>query len=58
MGVIFSTLLQSLFGTREARILILGLDNAGKTTIVYKLYAPDKVVRTMPTLGFNVEQVC
>lgn len=57
MGVVFSTLLSSLFGTKEVRILILGLDNAGKTTILYKLYAPDKVVRTMPTLGFNVEQV-
>jgi ADP-ribosylation factor-like protein 1 len=57
MGMLFSTLLSSLFGTKDVRILILGLDNAGKTTILYKLYAPDKVVRTMPTLGFNVEQV-
>jgi len=39
------------------RVLILGLDNAGKTTILYKLYSPDRVVRTMPTIGFNVESV-
>ena len=38
-------------------MLILGLDNAGKTTILYKLYAPDRVIRTMPTIGFNMETV-
>ena len=34
MGSIFSSLLDSLFGSKEQRILILGLDNAGKTTIL------------------------
>lgn len=57
MGAMFSSLMTSLFGTKEVRILILGLDNGGKTTILYKLYAPDKIVRSLPTLGFNVEQV-
>jgi len=47
----------SLFGNQEVRVLILGLDNAGKTTILYKLYAPDRVIRTMPTIGFNMETV-
>lgn len=38
------------------RILILGLDSAGKTTILYRLQVGE-VVTTIPTIGFNVEQV-
>ncbi len=34
MGLFFSRLFQNLFGSKEVRILILGLDNAGKTTIL------------------------
>ena len=47
----------TISGKKEVRVLILGLDNAGKTTILYKLYAPNRVIRTMPTIGFNVESV-
>ena len=52
-----SRVFQSLFGSKEVRILILGLDNAGKTTILYKLQneAEDEEVMTIPTIGFNVE---
>lgn len=35
------------------RILFLGLDNAGKTTIVKKLSGED-ISTTSPTLGFNI----
>ena len=49
-------LFESLFGTKEVRILILGLDNAGKTTILYRLQnESDEAVQTIPTIGFNVE---
>ena len=37
MGGFFSKVFESLFGQKERRILILGLDGAGKTTILYKL---------------------
>uniref|UniRef100_A0A3P8UAI9 Uncharacterized protein n=1 Tax=Amphiprion percula TaxID=161767 RepID=A0A3P8UAI9_AMPPE len=38
----------------EMRILMLGLDAAGKTTILYKLKLGQSVT-TIPTVGFNVE---
>ncbi|XP_014673527.1 PREDICTED: ADP-ribosylation factor-like protein 1 [Priapulus caudatus] len=55
MGAFFS-IFKNLFGSREMRILILGLDGAGKTTILYRLQVGE-VVTTIPTIGFNVEQV-
>lgn len=49
-------LMSKLFKNREMRILMLGLDNAGKTTILYKLKL-GKTSKTVPTVGFNVETV-
>lgn len=43
-------------GTRARRLIILGLDAAGKTTILYKLNIGE-TVHTIPTIGFNVENV-
>ncbi|XP_041377509.1 ADP-ribosylation factor 3-like [Gigantopelta aegis] len=45
-----------LFRHRDVRILLLGLDCAGKTTILYKLKL-DELVTTIPTIGFNVETI-
>lgn len=56
MGLFVSRLLATLFSDKEARILVLGLDNAGKTTILYRLQVGE-VVSTIPTIGFNVETV-
>ena len=53
---LFSSLLDSLFGSKEQRILILGLDNAGKTTILYRLQL-NEPISTVPTIGFNVETI-
>ncbi|XP_077174853.1 uncharacterized protein LOC143828361 isoform X1 [Paroedura picta] len=49
-------MLSKIFGNKEMRILMLGLDAAGKTTILYKLKLGQPVT-TIPTVGFNVETV-
>ncbi|KAG2196905.1 ADP-ribosylation factor [Mucor mucedo] len=56
MGISFSSIFSELFGKREMRILMVGLDAAGKTTILYKLKLGE-IVTTIPTIGFNVETV-
>lgn len=38
----------------EVQVLLLGLDNAGKSTLLYKM-KHDASVSTVPTIGFNVE---
>ncbi|KAK3369836.1 ADP-ribosylation factor family-domain-containing protein [Podospora didyma] len=50
----FQSIFGKLFGSREVRILMLGLDAAGKTTILYKLKL-NQTMTTIPTVGFNVE---
>lgn len=49
MGV-FQSLFKNLFGKKEMRILMVGLDAAGKTTILYKLKLGE-IVTTIPTIG-------
>jgi ADP-ribosylation factor-like protein 3 len=39
---------------KEARILVLGLDNAGKTTIL-KALSEEDISTIMPTQGFNIK---
>jgi ADP-ribosylation factor-like protein 1 len=56
MGVLFTRIFSTLFGKSEIRILILGLDNAGKTTLLNKLQL-STVTETVPTIGFNLETV-
>jgi len=56
MGMTISQLFNRLFGSEEKRIVMVGLDAAGKTTILYKLKLGE-VVTTIPTIGFNVETV-
>ena len=40
----------------EIKIVMQGLDSAGKTTILYKLMG-EEVSTTMPTFTYNVETV-
>ncbi|XP_009858856.4 uncharacterized protein LOC100184752 [Ciona intestinalis] len=56
MGLSFSSLFSKLFSKKEMRILMVGLDAAGKTTVLYKLKLGE-IVTTIPTIGFNVETV-
>eukprot|EP01084_Bolivina_argentea_P243489 408173_1 len=56
MGGFFATAIKKIFGAKEQRILMVGLDAAGKTTILYKLKLGE-VITTIPTIGFNVETV-
>ena len=62
MGNILSAMSEALknvlstFSDRHAKILMLGLDAAGKTTVLYKLKL-NETVSTIPTIGFNVETV-
>lgn len=62
MGITQSSLLWDFFaslltgGAKERRIVMVGLDAAGKTTILYKLKLGENVT-TIPTIGFNVERI-
>ena len=40
-----------------ARIVLLGLDASGKTTILYKFLRASESIETFPTVGFNKEQI-
>lgn len=50
MGLSFTKLFSRLFAKKEMRILMVGLDAAGKTTILYKLKLGE-IVTTIPTIG-------
>ena len=56
MGMLISRTLGKLFGKKDARIVMVGLDGAGKTTILHKL-AYNENVETVPTIGFTLQQV-
>ncbi|XP_067426463.1 putative ADP-ribosylation factor-like protein 5C [Thunnus thynnus] len=50
------TKMMAVFGDREHKVVIVGLDNAGKTTILYQ-FLTKEAVHTSPTIGSNVEQI-
>ena len=52
MGSVSSTISGLVFGPKEHRVLVLGLDNAGKTTISFQLRRLEKQV---DVVGFAVE---
>ncbi|GAB0488831.1 hypothetical protein MMPV_000041 [Pyropia vietnamensis] len=56
LSTLFVNWFRLLVGRRQTRLLMVGLDGAGKTTILFKLKLGE-VVHTIPTIGFNVETV-
>ena len=56
LSIIWSKLSKPGRGDMQFKIIIVGMNNAGKTTILYKL-ALDEVIVTQPTIGSNVEEV-
>jgi GTPase SAR1 family protein len=56
MGLFISKVFEAIVGSTEKRILMLGLDAAGKTTILFKLKLGE-VIQSVPTIGFNMETV-
>ena len=56
MGNFIGNVWNKIRGNKEQRICMVGLDAAGKTTILYKLKLGE-CVTTIPTIGFNVETV-
>ena len=56
MGTFLSKVYVKLQNKQDVKILMVGLDAAGKTTLLYKLNLGE-VIRTIPTIGFNVDTV-
>ncbi|XP_060714749.1 ADP-ribosylation factor 4-like [Tachysurus vachellii] len=56
MGLTLSALFSSGPGKRQMRLLMVGLDSSGKTTVLYNLKLGEATA-TIPTNGFNVETV-
>ena len=57
MGFILSKIIEFFTKSRNNfKIIILGMQNAGKTTILYRL-SLGQLVKTTPTIGSNVEEL-
>ena len=57
MGFILSKIIEFFTISRNNfKIIILGMQNAGKTTILYRL-SLGQLVKTSPTIGSNVEEI-
>jgi len=56
MGQSYNKLFRKLCGEEETRILMVGFDNSGKTTLLYKLKLGE-IIETLPTIDFNIETI-
>ena len=53
MGLVVSHFMKP----RNLKILVLGLDAAGKTTLLYRIKDGKALKSSIPTIGFNVEEI-
>jgi len=56
MGAVLSSFWSLFSGYKEFKVCMVGLDNAGKTSILYRLHLGESV-STYPTIGSNVEEL-
>uniref|UniRef100_A0AAQ5Z1A1 ADP-ribosylation factor-like 5C n=1 Tax=Amphiprion ocellaris TaxID=80972 RepID=A0AAQ5Z1A1_AMPOC len=52
----FFLLFCKLLSVTKHKVIVVGLDNAGKTTILYQ-FLTKEAVHTSPTIGSNVEEI-
>ena len=59
MGLVISSWIDNYVAQfwKPTTMLILGLDNAGKTQILYCMKLGEAISNTMPTMGFNLEEI-
>jgi len=57
MGLVWSQISGASGGIQEKQVLMLGLEGAGKTTILYSLTLNGETVQTIPTMGINTEKL-
>ncbi len=56
MGGLFSALSKLFTKIKEMRVLMIGLDNAGKTTIAKAMQSGGFVPSSKPTIGFDLQE--
>lgn len=56
MGNLIKNLFAKKLPKKQCKVVMLGFDGAGKTTILYALKLGE-VLHTIPTIGFNVEEL-
>lgn len=56
MGNLIKNLFAKKVPKQQCKVVMLGLDGAGKTTVLYSLKLGE-VISTIPTIGFNVEEL-
>ncbi|XP_029013834.1 putative ADP-ribosylation factor-like protein 5C isoform X1 [Betta splendens] len=56
MGFLLTKMMAAFCETADHKVIIVGLDNAGKTTILYQ-FLTKEAVHTSPTIGSNVEEI-